>query len=301
MSLKTQFTIVLLGFAYNLLSCSVAFACSPVDCNSRYLIPRNASTIPANTPAIFISPGIDVYTPFEQSTLKVVEKGTNNQPKYRFDSSFSTATLHFESLKPNTTYEVLTNNLPLCGDNQPLVFKTKQKVNIPSTRTQLELFVDSTDHELLSVSTSDGSCSKQVKGAQIDLQTQLPSRFDDWKSLLVWETYVDGKIHYANSNNGRVRLSTICESLDKHTSDFGQLKEGVHEVMMKATLVGTQYTWNSNTVSINMSCDDGWFSDHGEVGGCSTTHHSPQDYYLWLAGLLSTFVFIRLKRGSRLA
>ncbi|TXD35160.1 hypothetical protein FRC98_16955 [Lujinxingia vulgaris] len=173
-----------------------------------------------------------------------------------------------EALEPGATYRVRGANF--CEDPpEPVmehVFKATEPAPFPEKLGRLR--VDQRPDAPLEVDTTSGSCSWEIAADQA-LVALLPSEeVLPWWELLIFTTYVDGErweysrslagfggpVGEGLSGRGRALIYAGCEE----DNQGGGLSEGTHTVQMKAHLPGSEVEIWSDSLEVDLSCDDVW-------------------------------------------
>jgi hypothetical protein len=123
---------------------------------------------------------------------------------------------------------------------------------------------------------SDGLCSTEVEAHQIGIELQLDPEAAAWRDALHFETLVDGRTWRASRSvigvtppgeswQGRAvdRVYRVCDRGADQTVSEG-LAEGLHEVVMRATLPGSGTVVSSSSLTVEIDCEPAG----GTGGGC---------------------------------
>jgi MYXO-CTERM domain-containing protein len=280
-----------------------AEACSQSVCYGAQLFPAPSTTVPANIPAFEWRPAYDDQAT-DPNNLIFTDASDNSTIGFtatrRSDGTFE--------ITPSTTLPPgsyrLSDTNQCNGTSGPLSsFTLGPAAPLPSQLGMLS--AHTLQRGSLDVVTAKGSCSEHINAASVDVQLALAADAQPWAAALHYETLVDGKPYRASANanqiitlgeswvgRGKDRVIARCDGA-ANDGTFSGVEPGVHEIVLRATLPGTQLVLTSSSVIVDLQCSnyggDAGFGDHPHDdlhSGCSTGGGTPGALGLALFALI---------------
>jgi len=265
-----------------------ADACSAPPCWPGYFTPGDATTVPANLPAIYWRPQSSVSSN-DPPNLSLVVLATTTDPNTPL--AFTTVAqangdyliVPTAPLVAGTDYTIVDHNA--CGtteDTGPRVtFHAVAAAPLPTSLGTLAIV----DHDMATflVGTSSGSCSSNVLADQARLELTPSADVVPWKDAMHFQTLADGHSWGASTSInatsapgaswiGRAvdRLYHTCATDDDAT--FDGLAIGAHQIAMTATLPGSSISLDASAVALDLECPA-----NGSGSGGSDVVHPIED------------------------
>jgi uncharacterized protein (TIGR03382 family) len=264
-----------------------ASACSPPQCWPGYFTPGDATTVPANLPAIYWRPvSTSAQGTSADPSMVVLTAASDPQTPLPFTATAQSNGDYLivpdAPLVAGTDY-TLVDHTP-CGttaDAGPHVtFHAVAAAPLPASLGTLAIV----DHqqETFSVGTARGTCSSDVLADQARLELTPSTDALPWRDALHYQTVVDGQpwgawtsinASYAPGSSwvgiAVDRLYHVC-STDDDTIGAG-LAAGTHQAAMSATLPGSAVTVDAAAVPLDLECS-GSGSNSGSNGPLGGDH-----------------------------
>jgi MYXO-CTERM domain-containing protein len=277
-----------------LLPAERAEACSPPLCVPSALSPSDGATVPADGSVFFWRPA--------QSELDDIEPDPGQVILYRSDDPSATIELEVteveggyaltpaEPLEEGTDY-TLSAPSGCEGTGFDTDVEVQLRAGAPAPRPEELGYAEGLMHHVgeLTVASYGGACSAQVQAARAEVELVMAEGARPWISLLHFETLVDGKPWTPRASapetlppgeswrgRGRDLIFTTCASEDD--SAASGLAEGEYEVVLRATLPGTDLVLETDPVLIWLDCGeaggDGDGDGDSEAAGCASSSPS---------------------------
>ena len=295
----------------------VADACSQPACSAAAFVPAEGVKVPANAPGLFWFPltnrindvppdpkhvslarAVDLHTPITFSAVQMTDRR-------------AFLLVPDAPLTVGETY--IAADAETC-DGVP-VATTRFVVGPPAPLPTSLGTLTSSDQKIapISVETRSGACTADVSAAQRVLSLDFDPTTATWGDLLEVSLDVDGRpwgdakvVHSTftgNPTGATATLYQVCASTDTGVSVGEGLQDGDHVVQMHATVMGTQTTVASTTVTVSVDCKQANpppvdppvtppVTD-GTDGGCNATGSGS---LAWLGLALGALVVVRRAR-----
>jgi MYXO-CTERM domain-containing protein len=291
-----------------LASPSPADACSRTPCWGTQFFPETSTAVPANLPAFVWQPSGEA-TATDPDQVALTGNGNGTPLPFTATPRGDGTYLIVPSPALDEGSYVLSDNNQCLGSAGPRSsFTLGPAAPLPA---QLGMLVAAPpQHGNLGVATAKGSCNELVYAAYVDLQLVLAPDAEPWANALHYETLVDGKRYRAAADinqiiplgsswvgRGRDRVIARCDSATPDGT-FSGVEPGMHEIVLRATIPGTQIVLASSSVLVDLSCahncdgvhgGDAGFGGHGHHDGhdgCSTAGGTPGVLGLALIALI---------------
>lgn len=284
-----------------------ADACSPPVCADGFFSPGDGATVPANLPTMSWRP------------MRGFDASSADLGKVVLTSAAAPGTpLPFTATQlPGGLYEIVPDQ-PLtpgayvladqntCGSTVVGPMATFQVADAAPLPTSLGALVETKNLVGPLVIAASASCSSEVEAHHIELELQLGPEAAAWGDALHFETLVDGEPWRASSSSvgevppgsswrgrGVDRLYRVCKAPEDEDVAEG-LSAGPHEVVMRATLRGSDIVVSSSSLTVELACPAGP-ADPGGTGGCDAGGSGSSGWLL--LGVLA--ILGRRRRRSR--
>lgn len=291
-------------------------ACSFVGCGPSFFVPDDLAVVPANIPGLFwrqmggvYGRGDPQYVTFSTTNPAVAQDFTVVDIEGELDRLL----VPVQPLVEGTSYELVDSNE--CGNEafpgtpDRVTFRVGPATPLPSDLGTLTV---SYGEGALEVWTSSGTCTSMVEASFADISLEMTAEASPWRDALHFETIIDGMPWKSGidtgwrgpgqngQGRGRERVFRICRTED--TAVYPGVNGGVHQVVFRASLPGTNIAVETVPVAIDLACsplppepepppgEDVLPSD----GACSTSGSST---FGWLALVFA--LFLRRQRGSQ--
>lgn len=270
-----------------------ADACTPeTHCNGGHVYPMARTGVPANLPALYVSPRIgagenqkpDSFDTSDVRFLEVKESGTERIPLtlYRRPDSEPQGGYLFKPdapLRDDAQYRIETGDYcrgdgSLDGEEAlSTSFRATEKAELPDSLGSLKILERETDDVQIE-NWYGGSCWHSLLASKVRLEVEFSDSALPWRYLFFFSTYVDGSSwspsrSLANTNprpgrswigRGEDLVYTVCESqLERDVGEdtyYDPLAEGTHQVEIRASIPGVDRTWTAGPVEIELRCPD---------------------------------------------
>lgn len=243
----------------------LARACSPPrSCDA--VLPGDGGSVPASAPGIPLatsqlfsdvaeSPGLELRT----TGGSVIAGELANDKGTRFFRPFA-------PLAPGAYQMTVQNG---CAGAAGTTFTVMPAQPIPTRVGTLS--VARAGRQAGRAVTSSGSCSEDIDAGVVDLAIELDAKTAPYGDVLEWTLNVDGKPFSSKAGklstleatdtwmHGILRVFTACDSGSRGRSNG--LAAGIHDLELKATLVGSTAIVAPATLRVKVTCG----SDNGEV------------------------------------
>lgn len=236
------------------------------------MVPSANATIPSSTKHIYVS----AAQLTEEGEIELLK--ANDMSAVPFEVDKATGILTPNTLEENTDYIVRYTAPFICGQMQSpatFPFRTTSSATEPATNITLPLTISEVTEK--EVTYSPGDCNVPVKTVSATLSTTLPDTLKPWKNLLRWHIEANNQRFEAKDGVGDVYAS--CDVNNRIGAS-----EGVHDVRLVATLIGTDMVWRSASKKVQLDCGDA-------SSGCNhvmtQSPQSPGHLFLLFLGLLS--------------
>jgi len=167
--------------------------------------------------------------------------------------------------------------------------------------------LSTSDKGIASLAVAAGArCSTEINAHQIDLAIDLSPNALPWRDVLLFTTLVDGRpwaaaddlnATYApeESWTGRAQDKVYLNCDDDSDAAFVSLSEGTHQIVVEASLPGTNIVLTSDTVTVELSCETGKPDppEADSMAGCSVQGRAHSVYF---AMLFLALCFLRVRR-----
>jgi uncharacterized protein (TIGR03382 family) len=260
----------LLGLGLALAAPRPAAACSAPACWPGYFTPGDATSVPANLPAIYWRPMTSVANNVSLD-LSLVVLTTVADPATPL--AFTTVAqpngdyliVPTAPLVAGTDYTIADHNA--CGTTEDagprVTFHAVAEAPLPTSLGTLAIV----DHDMATfqVGTSSGSCYSDVLADQARLELTPSADVVPWKDAMHFHTLADGHPWGGSTNInatsapgsswvGRAvdRLYHTCATDDDGT--FEGLTTGAHQIAMTATLPGSAVSLDASAVALDLEC-----------------------------------------------
>lgn len=271
-----------------------AEACSPLMCRAPTLMPGEREVIPSSTPALYLYSD-DIHVLLSSDNIVLFNEDKMEEVPIVFESQTHRAAI----IRPTVLEDSTRYSLIIGADHTVCYWTKKDAFYSFETSTALalpdaalRLNVASATHENVSLPATDGSCSKFYDGARLVLRAEVPKSLQPWRPMLLWQTLIDGQLYTIQpTDDGEVVLEAVCDWFAPDATNHA-IGEGVFDVQMVATLVGTQTQWSSQMMTVRVSCAEGPWSGHGDVGGgcgCRQVHGESPHWVMVLLIVLGLF------------
>lgn len=236
-----------------------ACACSTRCAAPRVFVGVTPANVPVNTPGLRIDGSSEPGSPMQVRLLEL----SGGAPTLVRSSLVDGLLVPTDGFREGADYEV--EIAAGCGGSTTLVTITGAAL-LP--RTLGTTAVDSMGLGGVS-SPNGGSCSSLLFAAYVDVSVAVSDEVGPWTDLLVWETLVDG-VPYAPygflvpgpferpeswMGRGVDRVYAVCEIAPPGVDEG--VAPGVHEVVFRASIPGTDVVLETAAVSIELSCPEG--------------------------------------------
>ncbi len=170
-----------------------------------------------------------------------------------------------DPLEPEARYRVIGPDY--CTDDEPDSvtphnFRATEEAGLPEELGGLEATNSKGE---LTVSTNSGACSIPIAADQMEISLNPTPEAKPWWDLFQFSTYVDGERWFYSRHLLGVGRSWVS-GYTRHGRDliyascgergYKGLAEGTHIVKIKATLPGSDREWVSDSLEVELSCDD---------------------------------------------
>jgi MYXO-CTERM domain-containing protein len=265
--LQTLLPITLVASAVAYLVPVVAQACSCPPCTANQFF-LGTKPIPSNSPGIYW--GGLAQQAADASSLALFKVVDGQEQAVDIDVSTARANLFVlsprDGFAENSEYVVRSANS--CDSNASAIesrFSTSTMAPVPQELGSLVAMPSRRDTVLVA---AGGMCYGTLEAAVVDVQWTLPAEHEAWSEVLTYETLVDGQIwsprfnicpwpKIGSSSNylGADQVFASCIPKNSDIFEYG-VEEGIHTVSMRAYLPGQSTVWESQTVTIDLHCDD---------------------------------------------
>jgi hypothetical protein len=243
-----------------------AEACSPDLCRPGYFLPRDGTSIPANTPALaWKKSEITGDAGVQELRLTRLDGDASDVPAWTLEEQAEGLFwIKLESeLKVGARYR-----LDAEGDcsRRVVEFDVTEAAEVPETLGGVD--VGPVAAGKAEVGTVSGSCSIGVQAVHAELSPRLDTAASPWAGLLSYETKVDGAPYHPRVDilpRATPDLASIvfAECPDRYPPgekrDDGafdeDLSEGEHVITLEAQLPGVSRALASSPARVTLDCD----------------------------------------------
>jgi hypothetical protein len=159
--------------------------------------------------------------------------------------------------------------------------------------------------EPLDVRTQSGTCYATISAAKVVLSLTLSADSAPWQSSLILTALVDGNPWPGPATPNATVLYAQCAS-DDAGADPG-LSEGIHTVVIRGSLPGSDVVIESSTISVDLDCTPPAgrpFDSEPEEQACSIGRQgsagTPVELSASMLGVAAAFAIRRARRRARL-
>jgi len=245
-----------------------ASACSAAYCPGPRLWLEPGASVPASAPGVWVDLSlVGEVTPTVELWMDV--DGELIQQDARLEGELLVPAAGFVE---GALYQVRA--VREC-ETQEVDFRVGPAAALPETLGRGRVFA--TGQTELPIPAWDGSCYGGVDAAYADVWVDGDDALEPWHDLLVWETYVDGERYaprgtinpegyyglpadvqhdarFSWRGPANDRVYAACGEVPAGASSEG-VSEGVHTVVLRASIPGTDVVLDSNPITVDLRCD----------------------------------------------
>ncbi len=185
------------------------------------------------------------------------------------------------NLEPGVSYRLVDSSV--CAGSEEsgpeILFEAGDEEPLPESLG--ELVATDIGVGAIQLATSDGSCAGSIEADRVEIALEPSAAAAPWLELLHFETLVDGGAWQPSSDSlvlsppgaswvgrGRDLVHAACEP-DPVGGTHPGADQGTHEVVMRATLPGTDISLETAPVTVDLRCGTGGDDDDdgGDTGG----------------------------------
>lgn len=285
-----------------------AHACSADPCwREGYFVPETDGVVPANAPGLYWRPMTNASEPPGPGLVELVELDRADEPiefaLVELESGDYVLELEAD-LEEGTEYRLVDESECDSGGRvgPEVEFVASAPAALPDELGELVV----TPEGVGEIQVAAGAaCEMTVEADRMSLALVPTADVEPWLDLLHFETLVDGEVWTASADGretnppgaswagrGQDRLYALCE-------EYGGVSEGLeeesHEVVMRATVPGTDLSLETEPVAIELDCDGGGSAGGG---GCAAGGGESKPWVALLVGLLLAAGVRRPRAGT---